>query len=103
MTRKTVIKTDLLNQLEINGVAGEQYVDLINDYMSMFEIKNKLLADIKKRGVSVEYNNGGNQKGFKKNDSITEMTKVNTQMLRILSDLGLKASELEVVDDDEEM
>lgn len=103
MARKIAIKKDLLNQLERNGVVGEHYQDLINDYMSLWDIKNSLLKDIKLRGVSVKYDNGGGQSGFKKNDSISELNKISSQMLKILSDLGLKASEMEPGDDGDEM
>ena len=91
MTKKTEIKNDLLNQLERNGVFGRHYLDLIEDYMALWEIKNKLIRDIKKRGVSVYWCNGGGQEGFKKNDSIAELNKTNAQMLKILNELGLKA------------
>ncbi|MCR3760306.1 P27 family phage terminase small subunit [Clostridium felsineum] len=83
------IKEDLLKQLENNGTYGKHYEDLINDYMSMWNIKNRLIVDIKERGVSVEWNNG-KQHGMKKNDSISELNKTNAQMLKILSELGLK-------------
>lgn len=104
MAKKTDIKKDLINQLERNGVYGNHYLDLINDYMCLWDIKNKLIRDIKKRGVSVAYQNGPNQFGFKKNDSIGELNKTNGQMLKILNELGLRASNIEPADDgDEEM
>jgi phage terminase small subunit len=103
MASKIAIKKDLLNQLERNGVIGEHYLDLINDYMSFWDIKNKLLKDIKDRGVSVRYDNGGGQSGYKKNDSLAELSKTNTQMLKILNDLGLKATEMEPANGDDEM
>ena len=59
--------------------------------MSFYETKNLLIQDIQNRGVTVEYNNGGGQKGVKKNESIEQLLKVNTQMLRILDSLGIKA------------
>ncbi len=83
------IKTDLLKQLESNGTFGKHYEDLISDYMALWNIKNRLIEDIKERGVSIEWNNG-KQHGMKKNDSISELNKTNAQMLKILSELGLK-------------
>jgi len=101
---KTQIRQDLIDQLERNGVYGSHYLDLIDDYMSLWEIKNKLIKDIKKRGVVVEWQNGEFQKGHKKNDSISELNKTNAQMLKILSELNLKASSIEPADDsDDEM
>lgn len=104
VAKKTEIKKDLNDQLDRKGVYGKHYRDLIDDYMALWTIKNKLIADIRKRGVSVEYNNGGGQIGYKKNESIAELNKTNAQMLKILSELGLKASSSGAGDDpDEEM
>ncbi|WP_066679343.1 P27 family phage terminase small subunit [Clostridium septicum] len=83
------IKEDLLKQLENNGVYGKHFEDLIDDYMALWNIKNRLIDDIKERGVSVVWNNG-KQHGYKKNDSISELNKTNAQMLKILSELSLK-------------
>jgi len=103
MIKANDIKMDLINQLEIKNVYGNQYLDLINDYMSMRGIKDELIIDIERRGVSVRWDNGGGQGGYKKNDSIGELNKTNAQMLRILNELGLKANKREVVDQDGEM
>lgn len=109
MARKTEIKKDLIDQLERNGVYGKHYLDLINDYMSLWDIKNKLIKDIKKRGVSIKwetFNKDGEvvQEGYKKNDAIGELNKTNAQMLKILNELGLKATNSGLGDDsDEEM
>ncbi len=102
---KTQIKQDLIDQLERQGVYGTQYLDLVHDYMALYDIKNKLIKDIKKRGVTVKYQHGKDQWGYKKNDSIAELNKTNAQMLKILSELGLKATNLEPESDpdDDEM
>ena len=102
MIKRDEIKQDLIDQLERKGVYGNHYLDLINDYMSMWDIKNDLIADIKKRGVTVKYQNGKDQWGYKKNDSISELNKTNAQMLKILNELDLKASDFEVIDDDDD-
>ena len=86
-----IIKKDLLEQLEANGTYGKFFEDLVDDYMTMYITKTLLAADIKKRGNPVEYNNGGGQRGFKKNESIELFHKTNAQMLKLLSELGLKA------------
>lgn len=99
---KTKIKKDMIDQLDRNGVYGDHYLDLIEDYIALWEIKNKLIKDIKERGVSVKYQNGKNQWGYKKNDSISELNKTSAQMLRLLSDLGLKAINMDMDDDDDE-
>ncbi len=91
-TSRKEIKADLLEQLERNGMIGKYYIDLVDDYMEMYDIENKLLEDIKLRGVSVEYNNGGGQQGQKRNDSVDMLLKTNKQMISILDALGIKPS-----------
>jgi hypothetical protein len=95
MAKKTEIKKDLLDQLKRNGITGKYFLSLIDDYMDLWDIQKKLKADIKKRGVSVYWSNGGGQDGYKKNDSIAELNKTNAQMLKILNELGLKAEKQE--------
>ncbi len=72
-----VIRKDLLDQLDRNGIYGKQFKDLVEDYMSLWIVKNLLIDDIKSRGVSIKWNNGGGQSGYKKNDSVdkTEISK----------------------------
>lgn len=102
--KKSQIKQDLIDQLDRQGIYGQHYLDMVNDYLELWDIKNKLIKDIKKRGVTTRYQNGPDQWGHKKNDSIAELTKTSGQMLKILSELGLKARPLEIKpDDDDEM
>jgi P27 family predicted phage terminase small subunit len=98
------IRQDLTDQLERQGVYGRHYLDLIEDYMALWDTKNALISDIKKRGVMIKYQNGENQWGYKKNDSVGNLVKVNKQMLELLRELGLRAADFEAdSDDDEEM
>lgn len=84
------IKKDLLDQLDRNSVYGKQFNDLIEDYMDMWITKTLLMEDIKERGVRVFYNNGGGQCGYKKNESVDQYMKINTQMLKLLGEIGLE-------------
>lgn len=84
------IEVSLYEQLENNKIDTEYNRDLICDYMALWVTKCQLINDINSRGVTVTYNNGGGQKGKKKNESVIELTKVNTQMLKILDSLGLR-------------
>ena len=97
------VKQDLLDQLERNGTFGKYYTDLVNDYMDMWVTKCLLVDDIQQRGVTVKYNNGGGQTGQKKNESVEQRIKVNAQMLKLLSELGIKPSHDGGGDDPEEI
>lgn len=84
------IKNDLLDQLARNGTAGTQYTNMIDDYMELWGIKNSLLADIKERGVTIDVYLSGGNRNQKKNESVDQLVKINAQMLKILSELGIK-------------
>lgn len=86
------IEKDLKEELEANGTCGKYFEDMVQDYMAFYVTKTLLIKDIQKRGTIVEYNNGGGQKGLKKNESVDMFNKVNAQMLKLLSELGLKAN-----------
>lgn len=95
------IKADLLDQLERNGTTGKHYTDLVDDYMDLWVTKCLLVEDIQNRGVTVRYDNGGGQKGYKKNDSVEQRIKVNGQMLKLLSELGIKPAQAGGGDDEQ--
>lgn len=94
------IRNDLIAQLEANGTAGKYYYDLIEDYMDLWVTKCLLVADIQTRGVSIKYNNGGGQLGVKKNESVEQRLKVNGQMLKLLSELGISPTQTGGGDDE---
>lgn len=83
------IYNELKEQLEINDTYNAYTEDLLQDYISLARTKDKLNADIDERGVTVKYNNGGGQYGQKKNDSVTEVPRINKQMLSLLKELGI--------------
>lgn len=84
------IENDLKNQLIRLGADSPYAIDLIHDYMEFWVTKCLLEDDIRTRGVMVTYNNGGGQKGKKKNDSIELKIKVTQQMTAILDKLNIK-------------
>ena len=92
------IKESLLEQLRIKGATMDHYTSLVDDYIALWEIKENLIADIKERGVACVWNNGGGQSGVKKNDSVSELVRVNAQMLKILSDLGIRGADIKESD-----
>ncbi|WP_431030044.1 P27 family phage terminase small subunit [Lysinibacillus sp. LZ02] len=83
------IEKDLREQLFDKGATQAHFMDLVDDYLALWDVKNMLIEDINERGVTV-----AGARGAKKNDSIGELNKTNAQMLKILSELGLKTSEL---------
>ncbi len=101
--KRADVRQDLIDQLERSGTIGKHYTDLIDDYMNLWDIKNKLQADIKKRGAKVQVATAS-KVNIKTNDSVIDSLKVNQQMLKILDSLGIKPANTDGdTDADEEM
>lgn len=87
------LEEELKQQLVTNNNYNKVTKELLEKYVRYTIIEDKLIKDIDDRGVNVKWNNGGGQKGVKRNDSIAESTKVNAQKIKILDKLGIKAPE----------
>lgn len=93
-TLRKRIENDLTAQLKEKSVVGNHYEDLVRDYLSLWDLKCKLIDDIRENGIKVS-----GMHGPKSNPSINDLHKTNDRMIKILDALGLKASPL--ADDDE--
>ncbi|MFC0525787.1 P27 family phage terminase small subunit [Pontibacillus salicampi] len=91
------IEKDLKNQLKDKWIVGNHYSDMIQDYLSLWDLKCDLINDIRKYGTKI-----AGMHGPKSNPAINDLHKTNAQMLKILSELGLNASPNEPKDDDDE-
>ena len=74
MTKKE-IKDDLLEQL---------------DYMKYYDLKRKCQQDIRKKGLRYTVTSGNGFKSEKPNESVQNLMKITTTMLKILDELGLQ-------------
>ena len=87
---KTEIKESLLEQLRLQNKKSDFYLDLVSDYMDYWSLKKKLITDIRKKGIRYDTVNGNGIKVEKPNESVTNLPKITTAMLKILNDLNLK-------------
>lgn len=101
--RRQRIKESLLEQLEMKGADMDHFVDLVEDYMSLWDVKNDLLEDIKKRGVMYKDFSSVGIEMMKNNPSVRELVGINRQMLSILKDLDINTKTVALFDDDDEM
>ena len=84
---RSKIEKDLKKQLKDKSVIGTHYDDLVQDYLSLWDLKCDLIADIQVEGIKVM-----GMHGLKSNPAINDLHKTNDRMLKILDALGLKAS-----------
>lgn len=101
--RRQRIKESLLEQLEMKGADTDHFVDLVEDYMSLWDVKNDLLEDIKKRGVMYKDFSSVGIEMMKNNPSVRELVGINRQMLSILKDLDINTKTVARFNDDDEM
>lgn len=87
--KKGDIEASLIRQLEAKNAKIPHFLDLINDYMSLWTLKNKLQADIRKRGVSYTSKSAQGVDIVKQNQSVKDLVAVNKQMISLLDRLGL--------------
>lgn len=102
MTTKQV-ENSLVEQLRANAAEIDAFRALINDYMAMFKICEKLKSDIRKRGTIVQETGAAGQKITKCNPSIKELRDTNKSMLTILRQLGLSIDTVKAAVDDDEL
>lgn len=95
--RRNQIKKGLLKQLSDDGVIGEHYTDMIDKYLTMWDMAEELEEDFRTEGVKIFTNTGS-----KINPSVPEYSKTNNQMLRLLSEMGLKPVRHEPEEDDDD-
>ena len=84
------IRKSLLDQLERGGNDVPHFIDVVEDYMKMYIIKELASYDVQTRGTFVEWSNSETQYGSKKNDSVDQVLKTNQQMIKLLDMLGIK-------------
>lgn len=83
------IRKDLLEQLRVSGNDSVVNREMVEDYVQIWIIKKRAVNDINARGPVITYNNGGGQIGTKENPSVAYFLKLNSQMIKILNQLGL--------------
>lgn len=89
MSKKELEKS-LREQLRLQEKTSQFYQDLVTDYLFYWDLKKKLISDIKKKGIRYSAVNGNGIKVEKPNESVQNLQKTTVTMLKILADLNLK-------------
>ncbi len=100
MTKKQMTES-LLQQLRMQNKTGKFYEDLANDYVTYWELKKKLISDIKQKGIRYKTTNGNGIATEKPNESIQNLQKTTATMLKILNDLKLREPLSDGYDEDD--
>lgn len=89
--KKEAIKEDLQKQLMLQGKFGKHFDDMIEDYLYLVELKEKLKTDINNNGIRYKSTGGNGFTTYKPNESCERILKTNAEMLKILQELDLKS------------
>lgn len=88
-TLRKRVKKSLIEQLEAKGADVDVFLDQINDYMSMWDLKENLKDDIKENGLRMYYTASNGGKAEKDNPSVKQLPIVNKQMLMLLKQMDI--------------
>lgn len=97
--KERIIRKDLLKQLEHQGKTGSYFNDMVEDYLLMWRTKSELQKDIDENGLRIEVTSGNGFVTEKANESVPNLLKYNSQMLKLLSELGLQEPTITESDD----
>lgn len=95
------IRKNLTEQLQRQGALTPVFVNLVDDYMALYDLQQILITDINENGIRIPYDNGGGQSGERDNPSIQQRVRVNAQMLKILKQLNITTENAQNGEEDE--
>lgn len=99
---KKAVRESMIAQLRAKGAETPAFIDMIDDYMKLWCIKEKLATDIEERGVVYKDLSSVGVEMMKNNPSVKEIVGVNRQMLSILDRLNITTdgAKIEECEDD---
>ena len=99
-TIRARVKKSLQQQIAAKGADIELFNDQINDYMTMWDLKERLKDDIDENGLRLKYLTANGGYAEKDNPSVKRLPLVNKQMLMLLKQMDISTDK--VVKDGEE-
>ena len=87
------IRCSLIEQLNRKNAKEYHFEKLVDDYCELYDIKAKLIKDVKDHGVTITELNVKGYEVHKANPAISEISKISGAMLKILSQLNISAED----------
>lgn len=81
-------------QLEAKDADIDMFNDQINDYMTMWDLKEKLKDDIEEHGLRMKYLTANGGYAEKDNPSVKQLPLINKQMLMLLKQLDISTEKV---------
>ena len=87
------IRCSLLEQLNRKNAKEYHFEKLVDDYCELYDIKARLIKDVKENGVTITELNVKGYEVHKANPAISEISKISGAMLKILAQLNINAED----------
>lgn len=80
--------------MKMKGANIELFKDQIRDYMTMWDLKEKLKEDIEENGLRLYYTTANGGEAEKDNPSVKQLPLINKQMLMLLKQLDVSTDKI---------
>lgn len=88
------IEKSLKDQLSAKGADIDLFNDQIQDYMTMWDLKEMLKDDIQENGLRLNYTTANGGFAEKDNPSVKQIPLINKQMLMLLKQLDISTDKV---------
>ena len=93
-TMRKEVEKSLKEQLTAKGADIDLFNDQIQDYMTMWDLKEMLKDDIKENGLRLNYTTANGGLAEKDNPSVKQIPLINKQMLMLLKQLDISTDKV---------
>lgn len=101
MKKSDKLRKSLISQLKFRNADIDVFTALIDDYIALFSISERLKTDISERGEIIREKNSAGCEVCKCNPSLKELRDTNKSMLAILKQLNLSLDTVLTDENDE--
>lgn len=93
-TLRKEVEKSLKEQLSARGADIDLFNDQIQDYMTMWDLKEMLKDDIQENGLRLKYATANGGMAEKDNPSVKQIPLINKQMLMLLKQLDISTDKV---------
>lgn len=93
-TLRKEIQKSLKEQLAVKGADIDLFNDQIQDYMALWDLKERLKDDIEEHGLRLNYSTANGGEVEKDNPSVKQLPMINKQMLMLLKQLDISTDKV---------
>lgn len=100
MMTESKLRQSLIAQLEEKNIKTDYNLALVDDYVKLWKINKELHKDVKERGAKIKTYNSKGCEVTKTNESLTDIQKNESTMLKIYQSMKLQDPVMKGTTDD---